>query len=135
MERGARRNARVRNKFLNTGTPGYHPITKIKIMVGGFLSAMRYDLSVAYKVLISVVLLSVLFFMRMWVDFLLIFVATSQMLMAEIFNSAIEAICDFVETHEDEKIKLLKDMAAAATGVSILTWLLVVIYEVAGLLL
>lgn len=99
-------------------------------MASGFVSAMRYDLSVAYKVVISVGLLSVMFFLRMWVDFLLIFVATSQMLMAEIFNSSIEAICDFVESHEDGKIKLIKDMAAAATGVSILTWLLVVGYEI-----
>jgi len=124
----------VRNKFLNTGTPGFHPLTKIRVMTGGFFSAMRYDLSVAYKVVISVILLAFLFFMRMWVDFLLIFVATSQMLMAEIFNSSIEAICDFIEAHEDEKIKLIKDMAAAATGVCILTWLLVVVYEVAGII-
>lgn len=120
----------MRNKFLNTGTPGFHPLHKIRIMASGFVSAMRYDLSVAYKVVISVALLSTMFFLRMWVDFLLIFVATSQMLMAEIFNSSIEAICDFVEAHEDEKIKLIKDMAAAATGVSILTWLLVVGYEI-----
>lgn len=95
---------------------------------------MRYDLSVAYKVVISAALLAVLFFMRQWVDFLLIFVATSVMLTAEIFNSCIEAICDFIETHEDEKIKLIKDMAAGGTGLCIFTWVLVVGYEVAGLL-
>lgn len=124
----------MRNKFLNTGTPGFHPLQKIRIIVGGLFSAMRYDLSVAYKVVISIALLAVLFFMRQWVDFLLIFVVTSVMLTAEIFNSCIEAICDFIETHEDEKIKLIKDMAAGGTGLCIFTWVLVVGYEVAGLL-
>ena len=33
---------------------------------------------------------------------------------AEIFNSAIEALCDFVETRHNEKIKVIKDIAAAA---------------------
>lgn len=124
----------MRNKFLNTGTPGFHPLQKTRIMLSGFFSAMRYDLSVAYKVVISIGLLATLFFMRQWVDFLLIFVVTSVMLMAEIFNSCIEAICDFIETHEDEKIKLIKDMAAAGTGVCIFTWIVVVVYEVSGLL-
>ncbi|KHK01681.1 hypothetical protein NY78_2981 [Desulfovibrio sp. TomC] len=48
-----------------------------------------------------------------------------MVLIAEMFNSAIEALCDFIETHENEKIKVIKDISAAATGISILLWVVV----------
>ncbi|NCB23474.1 MAG: ArsR family transcriptional regulator [Deltaproteobacteria bacterium] len=36
-----------------------------------------------------------------------------MVLVAELFNSAIEALCDFIETAENQKIKVIKDIAAA----------------------
>jgi len=62
------------------------------------------------------------FFLRQWIDFLLIMAATGLVLIAELFNSAIEAMCDFIETHETEKIKVIKAISAAATGISVLLW-------------
>lgn len=52
------------------------------------------------------------------------------MLAAEIFNSAIEALCDFVETRHNEKIKVIKDIAAAAVGISIFAWVVVLAVEI-----
>ncbi len=60
----------------------------------------------------------------------MILLATGVMLSAEIFNTAIEAICDFMKTDYDEKIGIIKDVAAAATGITILIWLLVLIIEI-----
>lgn len=37
------------------------------------------------------------------------------MLIAEMFNTSIEALCDFVETVDNDKIRILKDISAAAT--------------------
>jgi diacylglycerol kinase (ATP) len=62
---------------------------------------------------------------RAWVDFLLILVVTALVLVAEIFNSAIEALCDFVETRHNEKIKVIKDIAAAGVGIAIFVWVVV----------
>jgi diacylglycerol kinase (ATP) len=45
------------------------------------------------------------------------------------FNSAIEALCDFVEDNHNEKIKVIKDIAAAAVGITILMWFLVLAVE------
>jgi diacylglycerol kinase (ATP) len=67
------------------------------------------------------------------VDFELILLATGLVLMAELFNSAIEAVCDFLETRENEKIRAIKDIAAAAVGISIVVWLTVVIADVVRL--
>ncbi|MBK6637472.1 MAG: diacylglycerol kinase [Rhodocyclaceae bacterium] len=124
----------MRHKFLGTGEPGYHPLRKIRTVISGLRYAVMYDWSVTYKLILSVLVLAVAFSARAWVDFLLILVVTAFVLVAEIFNSAIEALCDFVETRQNEKIKVIKDIAAAAVGISILVWLIVLGVELARLL-
>jgi diacylglycerol kinase len=119
----------VRNKFLGQGEGGYHPIRKIKVCLSGLRYAIRYDFSVAYKVYLSLLMLLICFFLRQWIDLLLIMAATVLVLIAEMFNSAIEALCDFIETNENEKIKIIKDISAAATGISILLWVVVLAIE------
>lgn len=123
----------MRNKFLGTGTPGYNPLRKLRTIFSGLRYAVLYDLSVTYKLVVSVLVLMAAFAWRGAVDFLLILFATAFMLVAEIFNSAIEALCDFVETRHNEKIKVIKDIAAAAVGIAIATWLVVLGVEVAGM--
>ena len=51
------------------------------------------------------------------------------MLISELFNSAIEVLCDFVESRQNERIRVTKDIAAAATGLSILVWAAILIVE------
>lgn len=46
------------------------------------------------------------------------------------FNSAIEALCDFIETRDIKKIGVIKDLAAAAVALFLLAWLLVLGFEV-----
>ena len=123
----------MHNKFLGTGEKGYHPIRKIMVCISGLRYAIRYDFSVSYKVFLSISTLVVCFLLRQWVDFLLIMAATALMLIAEMFNSAIEALCDFIETHENHKIKVIKDISAAAAGISILLWGTILIVELSRL--
>jgi diacylglycerol kinase len=121
----------MRHKFLGTGEPGYHPLRKIRTVIFGLRYAVIYDFSVAYKLVLSSAVLGAAFFMRAWVDLLLILVVTALVLVAEIFNSAIEALCDFVETRHNERIKVVKDMAAAAVGIAMSVWLVVMMVEAA----
>ena len=62
-------------------------------------------------------------------DAVLIFIVCFLVLIAEIINTAIEKICDFVEPHFNKKIGLIKDIAAGAvilaTLLSIITGILV----------
>jgi diacylglycerol kinase len=124
----------MRHKFLGTGDAGYHPLRKIRTVISGLRYAVLYDWSVTYKLILSVVVLAVAFGARAWVDFLLILVVTAFVLVAEIFNSAIEALCDFVETRHNEKIKVIKDIAAAGVGISIFVWFIVLGVELSRLL-
>ena len=119
----------MRNKFLGTGEPGYHPLRKLRTVISGLRYAVVYDFSVAYKLVLSALVLAAAFALRAWVDLLLILVVTALVLVAEILNSAIEALCDFVETRHNERIKVIKDIAAAAVGISIFVWLAVLTIE------
>ena len=85
--------------------------------------------------MLSAFILGLAFAFREWIDVLLILLATAFVLVAEIFNSAIEALCDFVETRENPKIKVIKDMAAAAVGIAMAVWLAVIATEASELLL
>jgi diacylglycerol kinase (ATP) len=123
----------MRNKFLGTGEAGYHPLRKIKIVLSGLRFAVLYDFSVAYKMVLSAIVLALALIFQRWVDFEMILLATGLVLMAELFNSAIEAVCDFLETRENEKIRAIKDIAAAAVGIGVVVWLTVVILDLVRL--
>ncbi|MFZ5484744.1 MAG: diacylglycerol kinase [Pseudomonadota bacterium] len=121
----------MRNKFLETGEPGYRPLRKLQVIVAGLRYAVLHDFSVMYKVVLSVVMLGIAVWLHDWVDAALILLATGLVVAAELFNTAIEALCDFVETRHNEKIGLIKDIAAAATGMVILAWWIVLGVEFA----
>ena len=124
----------MRHKFLGIGEPGYHPIRKLRTVFSGLRYAVMYDWSVTYKLVLSALILIAAFSLRAWVDFLVILLATAFVVFAEMMNSAIEALCDFVEDRHNEKIKVIKDIAAAAVGISMFAWLVVIIVEAGQLL-
>ncbi len=121
----------MRNKFLGTGQPGFRPIRKLRVALSGLRYAVVYDFAVAYKVVLSIILLALCLYYRQWLDFGIVLVATGFMLVSEMFNTSIEALCDFVEPERDPKIGIIKDIAAAATSVSILVWGSTMIIEAA----
>ena len=106
----------MRHKFLGTGDPGYHPLRKLLTVMSGLRYAMIYDFSVTYKLVLSALVMALALVLRAWVDVLLVLLVTALVLMAEMFNSAIEAICDFMETKHNEKIKVIKDIAPGRGG-------------------
>jgi len=110
-------------------TPGYHPIKKIKVVLKGLKVAGIADFSVAYKLVLSIPILLVACMFYRWVDLNIILLATGMMLLAELFNSAIEVLCDFVEPQHNPQIGTIKDIAAAAAGIAIFVWAAILIIE------
>jgi diacylglycerol kinase len=106
----------------------YDPIRKLKVIFSGLHFAVS-DFSVAYKLVLSVPVFILSFIVQQWVDVTLILLATGMMLVSELFNSAIEILCDFVQPKEDIRIGIIKDIAAAAAGVSIFAWAAALILE------
>lgn len=119
----------MRNKFLGTGDSGYNLKRKLMVIFSGLRYAIVYDFSVAYKMALSVVVFIFALIFNKYVDVLIV-IATALVLITEIFNSAVEALCDFVEEGHNEKIKVIKDIAAAAVGISIVVWIMVLGFEV-----
>jgi diacylglycerol kinase len=109
--------------------PGYHPLQKLKIILKGLHIAVISDFSVAYKLVLTIPLLILSFLFSQWVDVTLVLLATGMMLTAELLNSAIEILCDCVEERENDRIGAIKDIAAAAAGISILVWAVTLILE------
>jgi diacylglycerol kinase len=124
----------MRNKFLNTGQPGFHPLRKVRVVLRGLRFAVATDFSVAYKLALSLPMLIACIAFRDWIDVAAVLIATALMLVAEIFNTAIEALCDFVEASNNDRIGMIKDIAAAGVGISIFLWLLIMAGEAYALL-
>jgi diacylglycerol kinase len=124
----------MRNKFLGTGEAGYHPLKKLRTIFSGLRYAVIYDFSVAWKLVFSLLVLVAALFLRDSIDVVLIMVVTAMVLFAEIMNSAIEALCDFVESQHNEKIGIIKDISAAGVGIVMFTWLLVLGFELEEML-
>jgi diacylglycerol kinase len=119
----------MKNKFLGTGEHGYHPLRKVKVIFAGVRYGVLLEISVAYKLVLSVIILALSFYFHEWIDVMVIVVATGQVLAGEMFNTAIEAVCDFVESDQNDKIGIIKDISAAAAGISIGVWGIVLGYE------
>jgi diacylglycerol kinase (ATP) len=110
-------------------TKGYQPLRKLKTILSGLQVAVVTDFSVAYKVVLSGPVLVGAFLLHRWIDVSLVLLAVGLVLIAELFNSAIEVLCDFVEPQRNERIRITKDIAAAAAGISILVWASILIIE------
>ena len=115
-------------------TPGYHPIKKIKVIFQGLHIAVITDFSVAYKLALSLPIAIGAIAFHKWIDLSLILIATGLILLGELFNSAIEILCDFVEQQENPQIGAIKDIAAAAAGIGIFVWVAILMIEGAHLL-
>ena len=103
---------------------------KIRIFLSGLNFAVRHDRSVALQMIVSLIVLAISFGLREWFDFVFVLVITGYMLITEIFNSAIEALCDYVQPEHDPRIGAIKDVAAAAVGISVIIWIGALLFEV-----
>jgi diacylglycerol kinase (ATP) len=119
----------MRNKFLETGEKGYHPLRKFKVILSGLQFSM-IDFSVSYKLVLSVLVIVPSLFLHKWIDSSIIILATAMMLTAEMFNTVVEAMCDYIQSDYDPKIGMIKDVAAAATGIAIFTWIIILCVEI-----
>ena len=120
----------MKNKILQTGESGYRPIRKITVALRGVYYAIIMDFSVAYKIILSLLLMTIFFYYRQWVDFGIVLLATAIVIIAEMFNTTIELLCDFIEEKQNEKIGIIKDVAAGTVGVSIFVWFIITLIEV-----
>jgi len=112
-------------KYLNPLSVGLVKLVITTVLTGKFNPTA--NVSVAKTNFINLFL--IVYFQLNSTDAVLIFIVCFLVLIAEIINTAIEKICDFIKPHFNEKIGLIKDLAAAsvvtATLLSLITGVLV----------
>ena len=110
------------------------PRRKARVILQGLWRA-AHDFNVAYKMVVSAVVLVLAAVAWKWLDLAVIGVATGLLLTSELFNTAVERLCDFVQPDYDERIGAVKDVAAAAAGTGMVAWFAVVAIEAVRLIL
>jgi len=118
-----------RNKFAGPDKRPYKPLRKFRVIMSGLRFAAINDFSVLYKLILSLIILVPVLVFNTALDVSLLVLATALMLAAELLNTAIESICDYIQPEFDEKIGVIKDVAAAATGIAIFAWMVVLAIE------
>lgn len=106
---------------------------KFKVILMGLWHA-GHDFNVAYKMVLSAVVLVLAAVTGSWLDLAIVAAATGLLLAGELFNTAIEQLCDIVEPGHDERIGAVKDVGAAAAGIAMWFWFIVVVLEAVRLI-
>ncbi|MEM7134516.1 MAG: diacylglycerol kinase [Chloroflexota bacterium] len=107
----------------------YNPLDKFRVFLAGLRFVIVNERNVAIQIILSISILMLTFWLRQWFDFVLILMVTGYVLVAEMTNTAIEAICDYIQPDYDPRIGTIKDIAAAASGIAILIWAVTMFYE------
>lgn len=100
-------------------------LRKAKVVLMGLWHA-GHDFNVAYKIIVSAVVLALAGVTGQWLELAVVAAASGLLLSSEMFNTAIEQLCDVVSPDHDERIGAVKDVAAVAAGTAMLFWLGVV---------
>lgn len=114
---------------MSSGWKRFSPQDKFRVFGAGIRFALVHDPNVAIQMAISIGVMAVTFWLREWFDFVLIVIVTGNVLIFEMLNTVVEAICDYIQPEYDLRIGAIKDVAAAATGIALLLWLTVIVYE------
>lgn len=88
---------------------------RLGFALAGLASAWRSERSVRVHVLATGAVLGALLYVRpapLW--WALLTLAVTLVLMAEIFNTAVERLADHLHPHQHPSIRVVKDLAAAA---------------------
>ncbi len=107
---------------------GYLPLRKLRTAFSGIVQAVLLDFSVQYKLIVSIAFLVLAAWYESAFHFVFLLNVTGLMLIAEILNTAIEELCDFIQPDIDPRIGRIKDMAAAAATISVGIWLSMIVY-------
>ncbi|MFZ9947606.1 MAG: diacylglycerol kinase [Vulcanococcus sp.] len=111
----------------------FEPLRKGRVALHGLQLAMR-DKAVAYKLVLSLLVIGFNITQRNWIEDCVLLLATALVLSAELINTAIEELCDYVQPEHAPQIGATKDIAAAAVALCSLAWVGVMLFETARLL-
>ena len=90
-------------------------LERLGFAISGVRYAVLREKSIRFQMMAAVVACVLLLILQPAIYWwAIIFVVIAMILAAEMFNTAIEGLCDYVQPEDDVKIKHIKDVAAGA---------------------
>lgn len=94
--------------------------------INGVVEAIRNEKNIKIHILVAVSVFAVCVFLDLsLIEFLFVSSAIFLVLISEMFNTSIERLCDAVDSSHNEEIKIIKDISAGATLLSVVYSLIV----------
>lgn len=88
---------------------------KFIVAFNGIYQAFKSEFSLKFQLVVAIfIVFSGVFFNLCKVEWMLVILCIAGVISAELFNTAIEKLCDKVEPNYDKKIGLIKDISAGA---------------------
>ena len=108
----------------------YHPFKSTKFAFAGLVYAFRTEPNLVIQLMIGLSF----FLFNLFAGQLILAVA-NLIFMAitmgfEIFNTALENICDLVNPELNNRVKIIKDLSAGAVLIVALVWLLIIVFSI-----
>ena len=101
-------------------------VNSFKAAFVGIAEAFKGQWNIKFHLIATVVAISMAFFFELRTGrFCIILLCCGLVISAELLNTAIEKLCDFIEPNKNEKIRVIKDISAAAVLVASIVSLVV----------
>lgn len=107
----------------------YHPIRSLGFAIQGVIDVFRAEQNMKYQLLVGLATAVLALATGRWILAMANLVFMGLVISLEAMNTAIEAICDFVEPELNPKIRFIKDVAAGAVLISSVTWSIVIGFQ------
>lgn len=112
----------------------YHPITNHLYAIRGFYDAFRLEHSLKIQFGLGLISVIVSLYIQSYSLAVINFMMAIFVMSGEMFNTAIERLCDLVQPEKDERIREIKDIAAAAVLTLAVGWATLLIIQVVAYL-
>lgn len=96
-----------------------HLFFRMGFAISGLRYAFNREKSLRFQLIAAFVACGFLLFLKPAIYWwAIVFVVVAMVIAAEMFNTAVEGLCDFIQPEKDERIKNIKDVAAGAVLVT-----------------
>jgi diacylglycerol kinase len=115
-------------------TKPYHPITNHLYAIRGFYDAFRLEHNLRIQFALGLTSVIVSLYIQSYSLALINFMMAIFVMSAEMFNTAIERLCDLIQPEKDERVRVIKDVTAAAVLTLAVGWGVILIIQISSLI-
>ena len=110
----------------------YHPIRNHLYAIRGFYDALIIERNLSIQLGLGVISIILSLLLQSYLMAFLNFIMAIIVMSAEMFNTVIERLCDIIQPEKDERIRVIKDVAAAAVLTLAVGWGTLIIIQIAS---